>query len=602
MRFKLLFTAVVLGVLTGGAALFWRHTAQERIQSYLDRANIESSLLKTSRDIPEDIEIGAYLAGNEALRHHDYLAAESFYEKVLAADSQNKEVRLKVFVTSALNGNISRALALANTLKGEDNFLVEHFILADMIRQNKYKEALDYIESGQAKTISHVFKQLSLAWIYAGLEEKGKAFAALEEIPEELNWVKVQHRAMLHAYFGEITASKETISLFASTDIPVIDLWYYITRILSFSEIKENEALFQKLLDAGKSYVLFAEIVKQSELMRPFSPQIGFANALYLMYISLESNGASNEKAKNQGQTEDALIFINAAAYMDEFSIYQILAADLSRSLNMHKQALSVYDSLLKYPRPPQTVEWLKLRKAETLEKLHRFKAAYRLFYQMMNAGTKNPWVYHHLIDISSATGKYDDALLFADKLVSLVRNNISPKAFSHLLAKRAAIHYNLNDKKAMEADLLEALEHDSENVEALNSLGYEWIESGKNVQEGLKMALKANELSPKSAYILDSVAWGYYISKDYENALKYGKESAKNPHDSAIIEMHLGDIYQALNKNMEAQAQYRKALTIKKDLSKSDKKRLKLFLNELSDEKVESDSDDEENKPSKIH
>lgn len=594
MRYKFLLGTLTLVGLTIGAGVLWRHSVQERVRAYLEQGAAESFSLKATRDIPEKVDISSFLAGIEALGDKNYPTAESYFEKVIRLDPNNNDVKIKLFALSGLTGNISRSIELAHQLKDESNFLVEHTVLADLIRQGKYQEALTYIKSDETKTFSSVFTQIALAWIYAGLEEKNKAFDALESIPDDLNWIKIQHGAMLHAYFGEITASKEKISLFATQEIPFAAMWYYILRILSVSEVKENESLFQKFKETAQSYILFPEIGKQAEMMRSFSPRVGIADALNLMYMSIgRVAGNSPEKIeKHRARLEDALIFIGLASFLDELSIYQFVVVEQAEQLKLYDRALAVCESLLKYPRAPQTIEWLRLKKADILIKKHRFKAAYRLLYQMMDAGSHNPLVYQGLIDISKAVGNYKDALIYFDKLLPFMILNAKPETLSRLYTDRATVYYHLNEKDNMINDLLRALHHNKKNVEALNSLGYEWIDSGSNIESGLKLVLEANELSPNKPEILDSIALGYYKLKEYESALKYGKEAAKGAHESALIEMHLGDIYQALNRNTEAQAQYRKALTTKKDLPLADKKRLKLFLNEeVGDDESETKS-----------
>lgn len=608
MRFKFLSGTIFLVALTVGAAFVFRHSAQERLQAYLNKQD-ESFSLKATRPIPENIDISSFLAGLEALGDKDYPSAESYFEKVIALDPDNKEVKMKLFALSGLTGNTGRSIELAHQLRGEENFLVEHTILADLIRQGKYKEALAYIKSEETKTFSSIFTQIALAWIYAGLEEKSKAFDALEGMPENLNWIKIQHGAMLHAYFGEITASKEKISQFATQDIPFASMWYYILRILSFSEIKENELLFKKFKETAQSYVLFPEIGKQAEMMRSFSPRVGIADALNLMYMSIGRlpDDSPDKLEKNRGRLEDGLIFIGLASFLDEFSIYQFVVAEQSELLKLYDRALAICESLLKYPRAQQTVEWLRLKKSDILIKMHRFKAAYRLLYQMMSAGSHNPLMYQRLIDISIAVGKYDDALNFFDKLMPIMLPKAHPTVLSRLYEERATVYFRLNDKDAMIKDLSDAINYNQKNAEALNTLGYEWIESSddsktgrEQIMRGLELVLEANRYSPNVYYILDSIAWGYYRLEDYSNAVKYAEKAVKLPHETAIIEMHLGDIYAALNNETGAQAQYRKALMNKKDLSESDIKRMRRFLNEEVDES-ESDVKPESQKESAV-
>ena len=120
-------------------------------------------------------------------------------------------------------------------------------------------------------------------------------------------------------------------------------------------------------------------------------------------------------------------------------------------------------------------------------------------------------------------------------------------------------------------------------NVEALNSLGYELIDKEIDVAKGLELVQKANQLAPQKAYITDSVAWGYYKSGQYEKAVRFAETAVRQAHDSAVINMHLGDIYQKLNRKNEALAQYRKALMMKQDLTPEMEEQIKKQLHETN-------------------
>jgi len=72
------------------------------------------------------------------------------------------------------------------------------------------------------------------------------------------------------------------------------------------------------------------------------------------------------------------------------------------------------------------------------------------------------------------------------------------------------------------EPDFKKALELDPEQGAVLNYLGYSWLDQNMNIPEAFDLIKKAVKLRPNDGYIIDSLGWGYYIQKDYEQAVKH--------------------------------------------------------------------------------
>jgi len=60
-------------------------------------------------------------------------------------------------------------------------------------------------------------------------------------------------------------------------------------------------------------------------------------------------------------------------------------------------------------------------------------------------------------------------------------------------------------------AALRKALAMNPNNAQALNSLGWHFVDNGYNLEEGLALGKKAQSLVPSEAAIMDTVGWGYH-------------------------------------------------------------------------------------------
>jgi|GEM_PF-1879183 len=99
------------------------------------------------------------------------------------------------------------------------------------------------------------------------------------------------------------------------------------------------------------------------------------------------------------------------------------------------------------------------------------------------------------------------------------------------------------------------------DNPEALNFIGYTYIDNNINLEQAKDMILKAYMYSSRSGAIIDSVGWMYYKLADYKTALRYLKKAYRLLPEEPIIADHLADTYHKLNYNKEAIEIYEKIL-----------------------------------------
>ena len=169
MQFKIIAGLSILAVIAGGVAFgpTLRDKAQERMQAYLNQqAETEAIVLKTTRPIPDDADLGAFLAGNMAFAQNNYQSAVHYYEKVLEKDSQNTDLKARLFLLYGIQGKMAPLFQTARDLEQADyelNFQ-NYIILSDLIQQQKYEEALTYIQTHFSES-SQFVKSLLSAWV-----------------------------------------------------------------------------------------------------------------------------------------------------------------------------------------------------------------------------------------------------------------------------------------------------------------------------------------------------------------------------------------------------------------------------------------------------
>ena len=99
----------------------------------------------------------------------------------------------------------------------------------------------------------------------------------------------------------------------------------------------------------------------------------------------------------------------------------------------------------------------------------------------------------------------------------------------------------------------------------AMNYLGYMWVDIDRNIDEAAELIKKANELDPENAAYIDSLGWLYFRQGKYDKALielLRASELTKEEPDSTIFE-HIGDTHQKLGDTKKAKAAWKKALDL---------------------------------------
>ena len=126
------------------------------------------------------------------------------------------------------------------------------------------------------------------------------------------------------------------------------------------------------------------------------------------------------------------------------------------------------------------------------------------------------------------------------------------------------------------EAQLKRALELKPDYPEALNFLGYLYVEQGRNLDEALKLIKKALEAEPGNGAYIDSLGWFYFKKGDFKQALKE-LEKASALLEDPIIYDHLGDTYFKVKDMQNARINWEKSLKMNPEQQKIQEKLKKI-------------------------
>ncbi len=142
--------------------------------------------------------------------------------------------------------------------------------------------------------------------------------------------------------------------------------------------------------------------------------------------------------------------------------------------------------------------------------------------------------------------GKYQEAF---DVLTLALKNAPDNR---DVLYARALIAERLDKLDVLESDLRKILDKNPDDVGALNALGYTLTDRTQRYDEAEKYLLKAIELQPDEAVIVDSYGWLQFKRGKYELALEYLRKAyAKQPENE--IAAHIAEVLWAMGKEKDA-------------------------------------------------
>jgi Tfp pilus assembly protein PilF len=164
-----------------------------------------------------------------------------------------------------------------------------------------------------------------------------------------------------------------------------------------------------------------------------------------------------------------------------------------------------------------------------------------------------------------------------AEGIFKLVSNIAPEDAETHLYL--GDIYYNLKDYSSVEKELNAALKLKPDYAEALNFLGYFYLEQDKNIDQAGIMIRRALALDKGNGAYLDSLGWFYYKKGKFKEAQNYLEQAASVLSDPEIYN-HLGDTFLKLGDLSNAKLNWEKSLKLNSQQDEVKTKILQLTIN----------------------
>ena len=138
-------------------------------------------------------------------------------------------------------------------------------------------------------------------------------------------------------------------------------------------------------------------------------------------------------------------------------------------------------------------------------------------------------------------------------------------------------IYYDLKDYAATEKEFKSAIKLKLDYHEALNFLGYFYLEQDRNIDKAGDLIKRALSFDPENGAYIDSLGWFYFKKGRFKEALSYLEKAASFLSDPVIYE-HLGDVFMKLKNRDNAKLNWEKSLKLDPTQEKVKEKMLQTY------------------------
>ncbi|MES2845987.1 MAG: tetratricopeptide repeat protein [Pseudomonadota bacterium] len=502
-------------------------------------------------------DAGAYLAARVAAAENDYRQALGWYDRALNRDPSNRLLLEGSVVAAIALGDFDTATKSARRLLqgGAVNQAAFIALLADQAAREDYAALL--ADAAAGRSIGSLIDQLVVGWSELGagrMSEALQAFDALSAQPG-VQAFGLYHKALALASAGDFEGADEILSGREAGSISIMRRGV-IAHVQILSQLERNPdalALLDRSFGAEPDIEIDALRVRLTagEAL-PFTTVRNARDGLAEVFFTLAT--ALNGEADN-GYT---LLYTRVAAHLrPDHTEAVLMTAALLDAQGQPALAAEVYALI-----PPESPAYhvAEIGRADTLRAGGKTDAAIEVLQSLTRSHGQIMAVHIALGDALRREERYAEAVTAYDAALALL-----PKPEQRhwgLFYARAISHERSQNWDKAEADFRKALELDPDQPQVLNYLGYSFVDRGVNLPEALGMIERAVAAQPDAGYIIDSLAWAYFRLGRYADAVEpMEKASLLEPVDPIVTD-HLGDVYWSVGRTLEAQFQWRRALS----------------------------------------
>ena len=506
---------------------------------------------------------GRYLAARVAEQDHDYDMAAEQFDLALIQTPSDPELQYAAFRLRLYAGRIEAAAQLAPMVlaqKPGDGFA--NLVLAtQQIKKGDYRAAEQQLERIGSENQLGPLKDYVSAWLKAGQKDFPAARVFLAKLKPAAGERAEAPSPVIEAQVDELAG-----------DRAAAEAKYRKALDLDRSGLRTTTAAADGLRRLGKTdeartiLKIYGEKYSDSVVMdgltaanapapKPPTPASGIAEILF------DIGGILGSDPHNQ-RADLALIFqLLTVELRPDHDFAWLMISGLYEQFQRPQKAVAVLAKI----GPASPLSWqARLRMAALDAQENRLDQAITRLRALIAEKPERIDAALTLADLLRGKERYADSVAAYNTAISRLKT-VEERHWPIYFGRGIVLERTKQWPKA-EADMKKALELSPEQPYVLNYLGYSWIDQGLNLDEGMKMLMRATELRPDDGAISDSVGWAYYRLGQFDTAVEWLERASEQKGDDATIVEHLGDAYWHVGRHREARFQWERALHQKPD------------------------------------
>lgn len=501
---------------------------------------------------------GSYLSARHAAQRGDVAAAAKFFASALRRDRENTALMRDTVIFKTAAGDVEGAIAVAKRLEAQTpgHRMAALILTADTIRAGDFAAAAARIEAAPGAYHPLVSAMLS-AWIAYGAGDDEKAEAALNSLDDRAIF-KIfggYHSGLMRHARGDAAGAVEAYrKAAAEMTAPTGRIARaYAAALRDTGDADGATALYDgaAAISVGDA-LIEAERAAMAAGERPArlvaTAAEGAAEALYGLAAALGRDGEEGL----------SLFYTRAALYLrPDFDEAALLAAELLEDQGQYDLAISTYE-LIETGSP--LIRAAEIGRAEALRARGDEAEAAEALRALIRRAPDAIDAQIALGDLMRRTERFEEGIEPYTAAITLMNAQGAPNWV--LYYQRGICNERAGIWDAAEADFLRALDLRTDQPLVLNYLGYSWLEKGMNLEQAMEMIRKAVAQRPEDGYIVDSLGWGHYLRGEFEDAVRELERAVELRPIDPVINDHLGDALWRVGRRLEAEFQWKRALS----------------------------------------
>lgn len=511
-----------------------------------DSAHAETARLEVSG------ASGAYLSGRTAEAEGELGLAADLFLAGLKIDPSSPELLREAFITSLLSGR-GEAVTLARRM--QTNVAAQLLLANADAKDGRWSSAENRLSAIVRQGPVQVLQPLLVAWAQFGGGRVDAALATLTPLAEgqRFRGAYALHAALIADLAGR-KPEAERFYRIAQTDSGGVNL--EMARMLASWQARNGHvAEAQQTLNTLQDQAPDVAIAVPALYNASSKPMV--RNALDGMAEAYLAFGAALRG--QEGGADQAVVMLRLGLDLrPDLTVARLISSDILDAAHHEAGALAMLNPVAE---DDPLIAVVRLRQAALSARVGQVDAALSLLDKVSAAYPTRPDPWSMRGDLLRDGKRFAEAVTAYSTAIQL--RGKPDRSDWPLYYQRGIAYDRSGDWPHAEADLQHALQLSPDEPFVLNYLGYSWTEHGESLTKARQMIERAVALRPDDGAIVDSLGWVALRQNDTKGAVRLLQRAVELESGDSTVNMHLGDAYWAVGRKLEAQFQWRRALTL---------------------------------------